>query len=268
MGWREGCAILLFCLAIPLIAFGSLPGPDVQNIVERSVTATNRDWEAAPRYDFTEQDREDTTTKTFRVLMIYGSPYKNLIAVNGKPLTGTQSARERQKLAATIAQRQAESRRRTARRLAAYLADRQQDHLMMSQLTQAFSFALQGQQQLGSREVYVLKAIPRPGYRPPNMESRALIGMEGTLWVDKETFQWVKVEAHVVRPVSIGGILARVEPGTLFQLENAPVSGDIWLPTHFSMRSHATVLLAFSHNTQDDETYSDYHVTPEYTQAR
>jgi hypothetical protein len=43
--------------------------------------------------------------------------------------------------------------------------------------------------------------------------------MEGTLWIDKKTFQWVKVEATVIRPVSIAGFLAQVQTGRRFELE-------------------------------------------------
>jgi len=38
----------------------------------------------------------------------------------------------------------------------------------------------------------VLKATPRPGYEPPNNEAKVLTGMEGKLWIDEKTFQWVK----------------------------------------------------------------------------
>jgi hypothetical protein len=41
-------------------------------------------------------------------------------------------------------------------------------------------------------------------------ESKVLTGMEGKLWIDKKTLQWVKVEATVIHPVSIGGFLAEV----------------------------------------------------------
>ena len=78
----------------------------------------------------------------------------------------------------------------------------------MEQLTKALDFKLVGEQKLGPYEVYVLKATPRPGYEPPNIESKVLTGMEGKLWIDEKTFQWVKVEATVVRPVSIEGFLA------------------------------------------------------------
>src|SRR6185312_15629260 len=77
-------------------------------------------------------------------------------------------------------------------------------------------------QPFASREAYVLRATPRRGYVPPTLEARALTGMQGTLWIDTETFQWMKVTADVTHPVSIEGVLAQVEPGTSFTLENVP----------------------------------------------
>ena len=244
------------------------PPPDTRSIVARSVAANDEDWAAAPGYDFTERDRDAGGTKTFQVMMILGSPYYRPVASNGRSLTALKSAEEQQRLESTTARRQAESPQETARRIAQYRKDREGDHLLMSQLTDAFDFVFLRQQKLGPHRVYVLKATPRPDYRPPNLETEVLTGMEGTLWIDTKTFQWVKVEAHVVHPVSIAGFLARVEPGTFFQLEEAPVGGEIWLPSHFVMRSRAKILFAFRHNTQADETYFDYRLAAPSHQTR
>jgi len=126
-------------------------------------------------------------------------------------------------------------------------------------LVKAFDFKLLSEQRLNGYDVYVLQAKPRPSYQPPNMETRVLTGMQGHLWIDKNTFQWVKVEAQVTRPVSIAGFLARVEPGTHFELDKTPVSADVWLPRHFSMRSRAKILFLFHHEGQEDDTYFGYH---------
>ncbi|MGA8310476.1 MAG: hypothetical protein WB755_10640, partial [Terriglobales bacterium] len=128
----------------------------------------------------------------------------------------------------------------------------------MEQLTKAFNFTLEGEQKLGPHEVYVLQATPRPGYLPPNREARVLTGMGGKLWIDKNTYQWVRVEAQVMHPVSIEGFLARVEPGTQFELEKMPVGDGIWLPKHFAMKAHAKVVFLFNHRTQEDDTYWGY----------
>ena len=130
---------------------------------------------------------------------------------------------------------------------------------MMEQLTKALDFKLVGEQRLGAQDVYVLKATPRPGYKPPNTEAKVLTGMEGKLWIDKQTFQWVKVEATVIRPVSIGGFLAEVEPGTQFELEKMPLADNIWLPKHFAMKSRAKILFLFTRKSQADEVYYGYH---------
>jgi hypothetical protein len=85
--------------------------------------------------------------------------------------------------------------------------------------------------------------------------------MEGQLWVDTQAFQWVKVTAKVIQPVSIAGFLARVEPGTDFELEKAPVAPGIWLPSHFAVESRSRILEIIGHRTQEDVNYSGYRKT-------
>jgi len=83
--------------------------------------------------------------------------------------------------------------------------------------------------------------------------------MEGTLWIDEKTFQWVKVEAHVTHPVRIEGFLAEVEPGTQFEVEKRPVTTDIWLASHYSMKLDAKVMFLIRHKGAEDDTFFNYH---------
>jgi hypothetical protein len=250
-----------FMLVVALAA-ASFAQPDIARIIQRSVEANAEDWQAAPEYDYFERDVQQAGgTKTYEEQMIYGSPYEQLVAVNGKPLSPKQQAQEQQKLEAAIVERQKESPKERAQRIARYERERKRDHLLMEQLTKGFVFEFMGEQKLGPREVYVLKATPRPGYEPPDNEAKVLTGMEGMLWIDKTTFQWVKVEATVIQPVSIAGFLAQVQPGTCFELEKMPVKDNIWLPEHFAMKSQARVLFLFTRKSQDDETYYAYHKT-------
>lgn len=237
---------------------------DAQTIIQRSVEANAKDWEAAPSYDYFERDQQPGGgTKTYEEIMILGSRYERLVAVNGKPLSADRQAEEQQKLQAVITQRQNESARERAERVAQFEKGRRRNRLFMEQLTKAFNFSFLGEQELDGHDVYVLKATPSSDYQPPNMEAEALLGMAGKLWIDKQAFQWVRVEAWVIRPVSIEGFLAQVEPGTRFELEKSPVEDDIWLPRHFAMKSRARIFFFFPHKTQADETYYGYHrVTP------
>lgn len=246
--------ILLFAVAISATRLSQ----DVQSIIQQSVEATQRDWRAAPDYDYFQRVRTDGGTKTYDVRMTLGSPYERLTAVNNKPLTASQEAEEQQKLDQEMSQRRSESSEERNHRIAKYIRERQRDHLLVEQLTRAFEFTLEGEQRLGARDVYVLRARPRAGYRPPSMQAEVLTGMQGKLWVDKSTFQWVRVEAEVIHPVTIEGFLAQVEPGTHFELEKAPVDDGIWLPKHFSMRSRSKIVFLIPHKTQEEETYWGY----------
>lgn len=247
-------------LLLAVLCSASLAQQDADAIIQRSVAANEADWKAAHEYDYVERDRQKGGgTQTSEELMILGSPYERLVAVNGKPLPPEQQAQVQKELETTLEERQKESRQQRRERIAKYEKERESDHLLMEQLTKALDFKLVGEQKLELYEVYVLKATPRPGYEPPNIESKVLTGMEGKLWIDEKTFQWVKVEAAVIRLVSIEGFLAEVEPGTHFELEKAPVTDSIWLPKHFAMKSQAKVLFLFTRKSQADETYSGYH---------
>jgi hypothetical protein len=221
-------------LALTLSAALATTGQrNVQIIIQRSVQANNEDWQAAPAYSYFERDRQGEETQTYEVLMILGSPYQCLVAVNGKPLKPGEQAKEQQKLETITAQRRSESEQEREKRIAKYEKERNRDRLLMDKMAKAFNFTLVGEQRSGPFDVYVLKATPKPGYHPPNKETKVLTGMQGELWIDTGSFQWVKVEAEVIYPVSIAGFLARVEPGTRFELEKMPVSDGIWLAKTF-----------------------------------
>lgn len=233
----------------------------VNEIVQRSVSNTNQDWDAAPKYDYTERDNivkhGKKTIKTYRVSMIDGSPYYKLIAVNDQPLSPGQAAEEERKLQRETASRNAESPAARRERIASYQKGRRQDHWLLSEMVKAFDYKLAGQDTIDGRRCFVLDATPRPAYRPPNRDTQVLKGMRGKMWVDAQQYQWVKVHAEVFRPVSFGLFIARVFPGTEFNLENAPAQGNLWLPSHFSTDVHARVLV-FPLRSSDDETYSNY----------
>ncbi len=243
---------------LPMLAPAAVqPGPDVQAIVQKSIAATQQDWTAFPEYGFHEEDGQGNGSKTYAVTMALGSPYRRLIAIGGHPLSdGAQHQQERM-MKQAMARRQAESSADRASRTAQYEKERRRDHAMMMEITKAFDFSSMGETTVDSHHVFVLKATPKAGYRPPNLETRALTGMEGTLWVDTQSYQWVKVEARVIHPVAIVGFLAKVMPGTRFELEKTPVADGLWFPSHFSMQSRARVL-AFAVRRQANQTFSDY----------
>jgi hypothetical protein len=244
--------------------------PSADEIIKKSVARTKADWQAAPQFDFMERDviaKKGRSVKTFRVTMIAGSPYNELVSIDGKPLSPAEAAQETEKLRTEIAKRQHETPAERQKRVAQYDRERRQDNALLEQMVEALDYRLVGEDTVDGRSCYVLEGTPKPGYRPPTRESRVLTGMRGKLWIDARQYQWVKVEAEVFRPVAFGLFIAHVEPGTQFLLEQKPVPGGLWLPSHFAVQVKSKVL-GWSRNSSVEETYWNYHRASEGERAR
>ncbi len=233
--------------------------PNAQAIVARSVAAENADWRAQPGFNFIQTERDNGGAAiTYQVTMILGSRYSRRIAVDGRPLSPTEQAAENRKFREEVARRERETPAVRARRIAAYRKNRDQEHVMLQQMAVAFDFRLAGSGTLDGHAVWVLDATPRRGYRPPNQRAKVLTGMRGRLWVEKGGYHWVKVEAEVATPVTFAGILARVQPGTRFELAKIQVTKGVWEPARFAMRAKATILGLIHHRSEEEDEFRDY----------
>ncbi|MGC2550916.1 MAG: hypothetical protein WA437_11675, partial [Candidatus Sulfotelmatobacter sp.] len=69
--------MLVCSLAVILALSGWAVGQDnADAIIQHSVEANKRDWDAAPGFDCLERDRGSDGSKTYEDMMILGSPYQ------------------------------------------------------------------------------------------------------------------------------------------------------------------------------------------------
>jgi hypothetical protein len=254
-------------VAVEMLCFAATTA-DPEQIIRKSVAATKADWAEAAKYSYIERDvtskrQETSTSKTYRVLMIDGSPYNLVTALNDQPLSQDEQRDEDRKLQRATEKRHNESQRERARRIEKYRKENERNHQMLQEMVNAFQFKLAGSAQVDGHNCWVLNAEPRPDYEPKDHEGRVLKGMKGTLWIDQSSYQWVKVRAEVVKPVTFYGFLAKVGPGTQFSLEQEPVTGDIWMPKTFNVRVKASALGVFNESSDENDTYRDYQPMPQ-----
>ena len=256
---------VIFLLAAPLftIAIAASAAESADAIVAKSVMMTEGDWNEAPHYAFIDRavvvkNGHRRPTQTDQVLMIDGSPYNELIATNDAPLSKQEQEIQAPKLARETARRMHESADDRQRRIESYSRERMQDHAMLSEMVKAFEFSLTGEDMLDGHKVWVLKTTPKRSYVPHNREGRVLQHMEGRMWIDQSTYRWVKVEAHVMKAVSMYGFLAKVKPGTRFELEQGPVGSARWMPKKFVVTVRATALGIKNENSYEEDDYRDY----------
>ena len=249
---------IVFALGLLAAPSMNLAVPDAGEIIKQSVTANQRNLAVASDFDHSERVLSRDGTRTYSVTMLLGSPYERLTAINDEMLSDDDKRRELQKLDAARMEREHETPEERTHRLEGHEKERRRNRRLLDELPQAFDFAVEGEQTVGKFDAYVLRATPRHDYQPPILEAEVLKGMEGRFWIDRQSFQWIKVEVAVTRPVTIQGFLAKLEPGTQFALEQQPVATDVWQPTHLSMRTRGRILFVFKQRTQIDTTFFDY----------
>ncbi len=250
--------ILLLASIVPAVGGHVI---NVQEIVRQAANAMQADWAAAPGFAFVQRDvtnsKGTTTSKTQQVFMIEGSDYYMPVAVDDQPLPEDQQKLELQKLKNEVERRSLETPEEARRRAQQYHKTRAQNGILIEQFTDAFDFTLAGEEMVKGHECYVLDASPKPDYRPPNRTAQILTGMQGRLWIDKDSFHWVKAEAEVLKPVSIFGVFARVLPGTRMELEMTPVTHSIWQVSRFAVDLKLAIFWRKSVK-ETESTFSNY----------
>lgn len=168
-------------------------------------------------------------------------PVARLILKGRRPLTADEDAAERERL-----QEMVDSPDAYARHVKNEQAGKKQARQVIEALPQAMLFTYApGQPQrehhaLGEAAEVVVDYKPNPNWTSPSLASEALTGMEGRAWIDPATHTVTRLEARVFRSVNIGlGLLAHVYPGGHAEFDQARISGDRWIFTHFV--EHATV---------------------------
>ncbi len=241
-----------------------LRAEDPREIVRRSTEENRRTQKLAESYTFIEREEERNldsqrrVVKSYDVTLTEGSPYRRLIGRDDKPLPPDEERKERQRLEKSIEQRRAETPAQREKRLADWRGKRERDREFLREVPDAFDFRTAGEENVDGRRVYVIDAMPRRDYRPKTGAAKVLPRMKGRLWIDAETYAWVKAEAETIDTVSFGGFAFRLNPGARLTLLQARVNGEIWLPKRVWVTWRARLLLLKKLSGEVDLTYSDY----------
>jgi hypothetical protein len=150
-----------------------------------------------------------------------------MIERDGRPLTASEDALERQRLTALLNSPGEFARRRKHEAAArGYMMD------MIRELPRAMIFTFdpgQPQRPGSSSPQVVINFTPNPHYKAPSMIATVLTGLEGRMWISRDSHCLTRIEVRVLRPVDIGwGMLARIYPGGTAELEQVDTGGDRW----------------------------------------
>jgi hypothetical protein len=240
---------------------------DAREIVRRSVLLDERNSKLALNYTFLERtetrqfspggDLKSTSSKTYDITMVEGSPYRRLVKRDDKPLEPREEAKEQEKLAKSIEERRRESPSQRAKRLQEVERHRAEDRKIVQEIPDAFDFRLLGEENIGGREAFLITATPKPGYKWRDQKAKMLTKFKGRIWIDKAEYQMVKADAETIDTITFGWFLARLSPGAKVQFEDTRINDEVWLPRHFLVDAGARLVFKKFH-TEVEGTYSDY----------
>jgi hypothetical protein len=93
---------------------------------------------------------------------------------------------------------------------------------------------------------------------PRSKDGKYLPKFRGKIWVNQKEFQWAKIELELVDTISFGWFVARLNKGTHVEVEQAPVSKDVWLPTRVRVQMQARLALVQDMNYDVTRTFNNY----------
>lgn len=245
-----------------LLVCASVRGADLQEIVQRGTATIQSDWAADPDYAYVERDETvksgRTTSKTSQVVMIDGSDYYMPLAVDDQPFSPERQRAELQKLKTEVERRKNEDAVSRQKRIDDFKKREDENGRLLLEFPKAFTFELLREEPRNGFPAYVLAGTPIKRSGPLSRAAKVLSGMNGTVWINSETFHAIRADCTVMSPVPIYGILARVLPGTHIELELAPVSDSTWLISKLSMSLNLSKLLLFNSKQITRNTYTEY----------
>ncbi len=229
-----------------------------KEIVRRVIINYGRDWREQRKWAWTETDitaSDDTKeVEVGEVAPLYGTPYERLIRKNGHPLSAEEQRREDRKYQRALKERENETPAERAARIRKYDESRE----FIADVPEAFNFKLTGEETIDGRPAWVIRMTPRPGFIPTAPHAAMMEHLDATIWADKQDFRLIKAKAHVIDTISIGWILARVGPGTNFEVEQTRVANGMWMPSMIRINGTAHVLLVHSRSLNEELAYSGY----------
>jgi hypothetical protein len=246
----------------------SAPQLAANEIVRRAMQHDVNNWEQEKNYTFVQriEEREmngdgsikSQKSQTEEIIFLYGQPYAHMIKRNDQRLSDVEEKKVEKKLNDTMDKRSRETPSERQRRLQDFEKRHQDEHAFLLEVPQAYDFKIEGEETLNGRAAYVIKGEPRRDFRPNLNAARVLPKLRPKLWIDKDGYQWLKLEAEVIDTITWGGFLLRLHPGSHIELEQTLVNNEIWLPLHARISFDARVALVKSIRMDIDAKFSDY----------
>ncbi len=117
----------------------------------------------------------------------------------------------------------------------------EEDDAEVSDFLRAELFTNPRRELFRGQEVIAFDVNGNPDYKPKKRIDSIIQKLSGTMWVDEQASEIVRLEARFAESVKIGGgLVASLAKGSNFVFEQEKINDEVWLPSyaevHFSGR--------------------------------
>ena len=192
---------------------------------------------------------EERTEKLYRVQIIQGVPFSQLVKVEGRDLSEAEIKKENQHEAAFQKQLSGRDPKK---------AVKQRESFITTNVIERFEFKTLQREAVGGRQTIVVSFEPKPGKDDGGIQDRLLSRMAGMLWVDEATGDVARLQVQLTKGFSMGllGVLGSIKECRM-TLESKPMTDGTWLPEKTTMLMSARMFLS-SVRFQMEETSSNF----------
>jgi hypothetical protein len=191
--------------------------------------------------------------KEYEDFYLGGQLVRREVKKDGKPLTPDEQKKEDGRIEKRI--REYEKKKAEGGEDAA----KKKEEIDISTFLRISNFTHPRWEKYRQHDVIVFDFAPNPGYRPRSKTEDLLHKLVGTLWVDDEVHQAVRLEAHLSDSYKLaGGLLASIHKGASLVMEQAKTHDEVWLPSYIEAHFSARLLLLASALGDYTSKFSDY----------
>jgi hypothetical protein len=258
----------IFSIAAAALLATGVRAQDAREIVRRSVELDQANWLRMKDYTWIGRSTErhldargrvkSVEREAWETLILDGQPYRRLLERNGRPLPPGEQRKEQEKLDKQAARLEHQTPEQKQRRLADYEKQRRRERRFLREIPDAYDLRLDGEARVDGHDVWVISGTPKPGYRVKDSDAKALLKVRGKLWIDKNNYQWVRVEAETTDTISFGLFLARLSPGAKLLFEQTRVNDEVWLPRRMFLKGAGRIGLLKRVAMEEEITWNDY----------
>ncbi len=203
--------------------------------------------------------KKESTEYTF--FYLDGEEVSTLVKKDGKALSDEELKKENDKTQKRIEEIQKKDKKKEEKEQKAKEEgkDSKEDDPGIEIFLRVCQFVNPRRERFRGQDVLVFDFEPNPEYKPKNLEERVVRELAGVVWVDEKAHDVARLEAYFVGDVHIGGgVLANLQKGTSFILEQGYLNNEVWLPTYEEAHIGIRVLLVKGFKVNAVTKYSDY----------